>query len=347
MAWTRPTLADLVARVHADLTTRLGISPLRRSVVAIIARVIAGAVQLLHGYVAWVARQIFPDQSDEEMLLRQAAVYGVTRTAATYAQGVTRVTGTVGTSIPAASALARSDGSVYTTDAIATVGGGGYVDVAVTASTAGSAGTLGVGEVLSFSSSIPSIDVDTTVQSSTLDGADQEEVEALRARLLARLAAPPQGGSAADYEAWALEVGGVTRAWVYPLEHGAGTVGVRFVRDAESPIIPSAGEVAAVQAYLDTHAPATAEVTVAAPVSLAVSYNVHVVPDTSATRAAVTAELTDLHTRTSPGTTLLLSAMLTAVGRAEGLTDYTLVSPVANVVPTTGQIPLLGTVTFS
>jgi uncharacterized phage protein gp47/JayE len=82
------------------------------------------------------------------------------------------------------------------------------------------------------------------------DGSDEESTDELRARLLARLQNPPHGGNATDYEAWAKEVSGVTRAWSYPLELGAGTVTVRFVRDDDASPIPDAGEVAAVQLTL-------------------------------------------------------------------------------------------------
>ena len=64
-------------------------------------------------------------------------------------------------------------------------------------------------------------------------GSDAETDESLRARVLRRIQKPPQGGAGYDYVAWALEVPGVTRAWVYPAEMGLGTVTVRFVRDLE------------------------------------------------------------------------------------------------------------------
>src|SRR6185437_4857126 len=43
--------------------------------------------------------------------------------------------------------------------------------------------------------------------------------------------APPVGGAIADYVKWALAVAGVTRAWVVPLEGGAGTTSVYFMMD--------------------------------------------------------------------------------------------------------------------
>ena len=54
-------------------------------------------------------------------------------------------------------------------------------------------------------------------------GADEQSDLLLLQRVLARLRQPPHGGADFDYIRWALEVPGVTRAWVYPLELGAGT----------------------------------------------------------------------------------------------------------------------------
>jgi uncharacterized phage protein gp47/JayE len=145
----------------------------------------------------------------------------------------------------------------------------------------------------------------------------------------------------------------VTRVWVYPHEDGLGTVVVRFVRDNDAgSIIPAAGEVSDVQDALDAERPVTAEVTVEAPTSSALDFTIAVEPDTAEVRAAVEAELTDLLFREAePGDgagrgTILLSQIHTAIGTAEGVEDYTLTVPAANVVPTLGQLKILGTVTW-
>jgi uncharacterized phage protein gp47/JayE len=182
-------------------------------------------------------------------------------------------------------------------------------------------------------------------------GADQETDDALRTRLLARLQQAPQGGSAADYVTWALQVAGVTRAWEYGQELGAGTVTVRFVRDNDgtgAAIIPDAGEVAAVQAYIDARRPVTAAVTVVAPIADVLNFTVHPVPNTVDTQAAVIAELTDLLQRlATPGGTIPLSQILTAIGVAENVTDFSVTVPAADSAHATGHIAIMGTVTFT
>jgi uncharacterized phage protein gp47/JayE len=69
--------------------------------------------------------------------------------------------------------------------------------------------------------------------------------------------------------------------------------------------------------------------------------------DTTAIRAAVSAELTDLFVREgTPAGTILLSHIREAISQAAGETDHILTVPSANVVMGAGAIPVLGTVTW-
>jgi uncharacterized phage protein gp47/JayE len=179
------------------------------------------------------------------------------------------------------------------------------------------------------------------------DGSDEETVASLRSRLIARLQLPPHGGAAHDYIAWAKEVAGVTRAWVFPLADGAGTVTVRFVRDGDSNPIPDSTEIAAVQAHLDEVRPVTAIVTVGTLTGVPRTFSIEISPDSAATRAAVEAELTDLILRRgAPGGVLLKSEINTAVGTAEGVIDYTVTVPAGDTAYDEDELPVLGTITW-
>jgi hypothetical protein len=104
---------------------------------------------------------------------------------------------------------------------------------------AGAAANIPAGTSLSFESPIAGVAATATVATGGIaGGVDEEGTEEVRDRFLLRLREPPEGGADQDYEAWALAVAGVTRAWVYPNELGLGTVVVRFVRDNEIPILP-------------------------------------------------------------------------------------------------------------
>jgi len=178
-------------------------------------------------------------------------------------------------------------------------------------------------------------------------GADAESDARLLDRLLLRLRRPPHGGAAHDYVQWALEVPGVTRVW--PVSESVGAVTVRFAVDgAPHGPAPNSGEIAAVQAYIDARRPVTAEVTALAPVLLPVDVTLSVTPDTTAVRAAVVAGLEALFAREgAPGATILLSHVREAVSLSIGETDHVVAAPAADVEPGPGEMPVLGTVTFT
>lgn len=348
MSFVRPTLPEIIARTKADLESRLELTSalLRRAVATVYARVIAGAAHMLHGHIEFLGRQLFPDQSDDEYLVRQASVFGISKIAPAFAIGTVALTGTNGSVLPAGSVLIRSDAAEYLTAADATIGAG-VASVSVTSVLAGADLTLVAAGTLTLQSPVAGITSVATVTASTQDGSDQETTEALRARLLERFSDPPHGGTVTDYVAWAKQVAGVTRVWVTPHGLGPGSVVVRFARDNDASPIPDAGEVAAVQAYLDGVAPANATVTAFAPTDQVVPVTVSITPDTLATRAAVTAEIADVIRREgAPSGTILLSHISTAIGTTAGITNFTLSIPAADVVSTVNQLPRLGTVTF-
>lgn len=179
-------------------------------------------------------------------------------------------------------------------------------------------------------------------------GTDQEDDASLRARLRARIQQPPHGGALYDYVNWALEVPGVTRAWAYASELGLGTVTLRFVRDDDTPsIIPDAGEVDAVQDYVDFRRPVTAALTVVAPEPVELDFTIEVFPDTAEVKASVEAELVDLLRREAiPAGTILISRIREAISIAAGEENYVMSSPSADITHTINQIAVMGEITW-
>lgn len=351
MPLSRPTLAELRDRAAAAIQASLPGTDalLRRSNLNIMARLLAGAEHGLYGAMEFLSRQIIPDTAEADYLERWSSVWGVTRLAAVKAVGNVTFTGTNGAQIPAGTTLVRSDGAEFTTDALGIIAAG-TATVAVTAVLAGAAGNSDVGAALALSAPLALINSSATVAAGGLvNGADQESDDALRQRLVDRIQQIPHSGAANDYIAWAKEVAGVTRAWCYPLELGAGTVVVRFMRDNDAGgAIPDAGEVAAVQSYIDARRPVAAAVTVGAPVAVPLNFTFTLIaPNTAAVKAAVEAELKDLINREAePGGTLRLSHIREAISLAAGEDNYTLTAPNADVVSATGSITTFGAIAW-
>lgn len=350
MPFARPTLPELIDRVITDISGRVtGVQSavLRRSLLGIIGRSEAGAVHMLYGFLEWAARQAIIDTAEKEYLERWAAIWKVFRKAADYSTGAALLTGAVGSTILAGTILQRQDGVQYRVLADGTFTGT-TLQPTVVAVEAGAAGDTVAGTPLFLLSPVAGVQ-STGAAATDIDGGLNVETDPqLLGRLLQRIRQPPHGGAAADYELWALEVSGVTRVWVYPLQMGAGTVTVLFVCDGEANIIPTPAKVAEVQAYIDARCPVTAEVYVAAPVSDPLNMSVKILPNTAAVQAAVRAEVADLIVRDSkPGAPTLISRLREAVSIAAGEADNAIVAPAADVAHATGHMAVPGTITFS
>ncbi len=352
MPLVRPTLEEAIEAVRGDFAARLpgADTRTRRSPIDVFARVVGYVHHTIYGWLDWLAKQLLPDSSEVEWLARHASIWGVTRKPAAYATGSITVTGTAGTPVPEATIWQRADGVQYAQDAAVTIGGGGTAQVIVTALAAGDAGNAEAGVPVSLVSPIAGVVSEAVVAAGGIAaGADEETDDSLRARVLARIQAPPHGGNAQDYEAWALAVPGVTRAWVFPLSNGAGTVVVRFMMDdTYVDGIPQPIDVAAVQEAIDAVRPVTALTTIAAPVAVPLAFDVRISPDSAAIRAAIEAELRDLIFReAAPGGTLLISHIREAISVAAGEVDHTLLAPTADQAVAAAQINTFDSITWA
>lgn len=365
MAFTRPTLIQIRDRVEQDYKAAFNLTTiLSRSFFKVFAAIISGVSHTLHGHIQdFVQKQFFPDTADEEYLVRWANIFGITRLSATEARINVTITGTPTTVVPAGTLFQRSDGVEYALDSEVTIDGGGSIAGLLVAVEAGSDGNIDDGSTVSLTSPISGVNSDATVDSTDTEGEDEETIEDLRTRLIARIQAPPAGGTVFDYIAFARTVVGVTRVWVLPNHLGQGTVGLTFVEDNEDPIIPSAAKVDEVQDAVDTQKPVTAEAFVFAPTETTVDPVISIKPNTSDVQAAVIQELQDMILReaqvrgavnpdeVAEGTiydgAIPLSKFTEAISIAAGEQDHVLVTPSSAPQPPVGGLLTLGTVTFT
>lgn len=166
------------------------------------------------------ALDTFVDTASDAAVERHAAVYAITRRAASPATLTVAVTGTPSTtpSISAGSKMSGSDGALFTcSDLSVVLDGSGNGSITVTADDAGSAGTLAAGTVLTWQSAPAGLDSTGTVSATVTSGEDAETTDELRARVLSRLRQRPASGNSEDWRDWCESCDGVTRAYVYPL----------------------------------------------------------------------------------------------------------------------------------
>ncbi len=352
MPFNRPSLSQIQNRVQADLQARIeGSTPsLRRSVLGVFASALSSAIHSLYGFVAYRSEQSVPYSATGDDLARWASLWSVGRRQPTYASGSITITGDPAATIAAGTALQSANGIEYQVSNPVVLDGTGSAVALVTTQAPGAVGNQAGNTLLSFIS--PALGVDAVAQI-TADGinggAELEDDDSLRARMMERIQNPPHGGNAFDYEIWATSVRGVSRAWVFPLYLGAGNVRVYIADDSYAGVtLASAATVAAAQAYIDSVRPVTADVDVVAPNRQAVNIRVTLGPDTPAIRASVQAALADLFTReAAPEGTILLTHVREAISQAVGEYDHNLITPSANVTAAAGAILVLGTLTWT
>jgi len=223
----------------------------------------------------------------------------------------------------------------------------GEGEARIVAEAPGKGANLGAGESLSLIAPISGVRSAALVGSEGLTGGTDEEGDgSLRTRLLDRLRMPPRGGSKHDWETWALEVPGVTRAWCYPLGDGIGTVSLTFVCDDQADPIPSPEMVERVRTHIEPLRPASVkEYTIFAPELFPVDIMLAVSPDSQAVREAVSAEIRDVFARDgAPGGVILRSHITEAISIAAGEHDHALIAPAGNVPVPDGCFAVLGDV---
>jgi len=242
MPWQTPTLKEVRSNVRDHIRGSLpgADASVPNSVLRVLSDAQGGLCHLTLQYIDWLALQLLPDTAEHEWLDRHGEIWLVNsdgtlgRKQATFAFGTASFTGFIGTVVPAFSRLEGSAPGLsetisYETTALITIGNEPTAGP-IRALDPGTIGNLESGITLSLLSTVPGADNSATVLELT-GGVDTENDDDLRARVLARIRQPPQGGAKHDYELWAMAVPGVTRAWCAPLEMGMGTVTLRFMMD--------------------------------------------------------------------------------------------------------------------
>lgn len=383
MPFSRPTLTELRARNKSYLLTELQTvgALLRFSNLGILGDVDAGMAYLHYAYMDWIAKQSNPYTATDEYLAAWAALKDIYRKAAVAATGATvTFTGTAGSVVPAATILNRSDSYQYTVDAEVTIASIGTATGTITAvlpdtsadSTGGGEdGNADAGTTLTLDVAIDGVDTTVTATAAITGGADIEDEEVFRSRMLLAYQDPPQGGSDADYKEWALAVSGVTRAWVTPRLLGAGTVGVYFMMDPDGATtndnsFPTgtngyatketqySGEVATgdqltVADYIYTNRPVTATVYVASPIKTEVPFTISGIATASSTvKSAITTAISGIFfDKGEPGGEIYLTDIIAAIAAVDDTAGFLMTSPTENIVMPTGGLPVIGTVTYA
>jgi Baseplate J-like protein len=215
----RPDIVDLKTQIKTELSTRLlgGAPVLPMSAEDVLAFVMAGTVNLMHGFVTQALKENDPKTMCCDNLITYGAMHGIDLKAATRAKGYVAITGIPGTPISsnirfvgASSREYKIDQSVTTNPVVLDPTGGAVLRV--TAALPGSAYNLAPGSELTVSTTFPGIDMDATVVGSGITGGTADETcDELRARVINTEASGAVTTNLAWYMQMASRYPGVTR----------------------------------------------------------------------------------------------------------------------------------------
>lgn len=331
MPYSTPTLRQLIETGLIDIETSLDQVLPKFGVEQALNVAVSGAIRDLYDYNSWIVRQIIPtSESDDQTIIDTARTEGVIQKLASNASGPVSFFGSA--PIPVDTVMTHSDGRLYRVT-LSNAPSGGSVTVDVEAEEAGAAGNLAQGETLTLVSTVPGVQPNG-ISDGITGGADVESVSSVLERLLFRKRNPPMGGAVHDYVAWCREVPGVSRAWAEDNYQGPATVGFAFVFDDRVDILPTYQDQVAMADYIYRHSDPATGTDVGRPGGIEAVYiplqlkttdmNILISPDAAELRQSVRTSIEGYFGTLSPGSTLLLSSVRTAIGSITGIADYTL-----------------------
>lgn len=357
MSFVLRTLDQISQAIRGDLRRELPgtDATVWPNTLSVFSKVVAMAHHLVELRAKWIYEQIFASTADTRHLERHAYEYGLARRAPGRASGTILATGAADTIYPAGIAF-LSGSTRYVVSSDARSDEAGDVEFLVAADATGLATNRAAGETLMLIDPAlhPSLDALALVGEDGLGGgADAESDDSLRARVLDRKRRPPQGGAESDYEQFAMAVPGVAKAWAHRFAGGPGTIGVWFLFEGRTNLIPTEADVAVVQEAIDGRRLIRAELIVSAPIPYPVDITIAGLADDSvATRAAIEASLAAMfRERARPGvavdTALFSRSWISeAISQAVGEDHHHLIAPTGDFYFNDGRMPVVGEVEY-
>lgn len=344
------TIEEIYQELMASFGERTGLEP--RGGTDLSARMYALAAQVYGLYVQadWVVRQAFPQTAEGEYLDRHARLRGIARKPAVCAGGAVRFTAGETSSAPRTiprGTVCMTAGMVRfeTVEEAVLEAGELWTEVPVLALEAGEAGNVSAETIVSMAVAPMGI-ASCTNPLPCSGGADGEGDGALRERVLDTFRRLPNGANAAFYEQGALSFGQVAGAAVIPRPRGRGTVDV--VVSTQSGL-PDEALLEELRQYFQTRREIAVDVQVRAPETVEVELAVQVRPqagrDGAQVLAAVEAALRGWFTGKLLGRDVLLAQLGYLIFSCDGVANYAITSPAADVAVGAAVLPRLSTLT--
>ena len=346
------TTDEIYGELLAAFAQRAGFTPEADCDLAVRLYAAAAELQALGIQADWVLDQSFPQTAQGIYLDYHAQMRGITRTAATHAAGTIRFS----VQNAPASDLIIASGTVcmtadevrfQTTEEAVLAAGELTVDVMAEALEPGRSGNAAAGAIRILTACPVGITGCTNPAPFT-GGSDQEDDESLRGRILESYQRLPNGANAAWYEQTAMSHSGVAAAKAVGKARGIGTVDVYIATEAG---LPGAELLQEVQADLQERREIAVDVDVLAPeaeeVDITAELAVREEAEFSAVKSAVEQALTGFFSGRRLGKAVLLAELGDLIYHVDGVENYRLLAPSADLAADVTALPVLGKLTVT
>lgn len=218
---------------------------------------------------------------------------------------------------------------------------------------------LGNGDSLAIENQIAGANMYAYTMFSQISGGTNDEAfEEWQKRVVYKYQNPITYFNEANVINAVLSIAGNTRCWVLKCTPDIGQATIYFVRDNDANILPDATEIENAKkaiVALRTVKDSDSDIFVYAPTAKIVNFNISdVVPNTPTMKQAIINSIEQLFSdKVTLSTNLTLNTINYAIGNSfdlesgTGIQSFTLNSPNADIVCNTGELAILGTITFS
>ena len=312
----------------------------------------AAQIQALEYQADWVLDQSFPQTAQGIYLDRHGVMRGIFRIPATKAVGTLRfsveMAPVADMTIPGGTVCMTADEVRFQTTETAVLRAGELsVDVPAEALEAGSSGNVTAGTVCILTA-CPIAVTACTNPAAFSGGSDAETDAAFRERILESYQRLPNGANAAWYEQSAMNYPGTAAARAVGRARGIGTVDVYVAAENG---LPPADLLEGLQAVLQEKREIAVDVQVKAPVVQTVDVKVEIAikngVEYNAVKSAVEGCMTNFFTGQLLGKPVLLAELGSRIYALEGVENYHLLAPTADLEANDTVLPVLGTLTVT
>ena len=346
------TIETIYEGLLADFRARVGFTPEAGCDLAVRLWAAAAELQALEMQADWVLDQSFPQTAQGTFLDRHGTMRGLERLKAVRSGGVLRFSvaaaPAMDIAIPAGTVCMTADERRFqTTDGVTLEAGQTYVDAPAEALEAGGGGNAVAGAVR-FLTACP-VAVTACVNPAAFSGgSDAEDDEALRQRVLESYRRLPNGANAAWYEQTAMSHDGVAAARAVGRARGIGTVDVYIAGENG---LPGAALLEEVQSDLQERREIAVDVEVKAPATAVVDVSAAIAvragADFDEVKARAELAIANLFTGRMLGRPVLLAELGSRLYALEGVENYHLSAPAADLAANSTVLPVLGTLTVT